>query len=101
MPEHIACALVEGLVLSPSPGRFVLVHSVRLHFLRSWPMVAAWCCNRHHTKRPDSELRTANSVRAFSFVIASLAYLASLAETILQVHGCLTLPLPCTSEQLP
>jgi hypothetical protein len=31
MPEHIARALVGGLVLSLSPERFVLVHSVRLH----------------------------------------------------------------------
>jgi hypothetical protein len=48
MPEHIARALVRGLVLSPSPGRFVLVHRVQLHFQRSWRIVVAWCCNRHH-----------------------------------------------------
>jgi len=48
MPEHIACALVGGLVLSLSRGHFMLVHSVRLHFRRSWRMVVAWCCNRHH-----------------------------------------------------
>ena len=28
MPEHIACALVEGLVLGLSPGRFILAHNV-------------------------------------------------------------------------
>jgi len=48
MPEQIAPALVGDLVLSPSPGRFVLVHSGRLHFGRSWRIVVAWCCNRHH-----------------------------------------------------
>jgi hypothetical protein len=48
MPEPIARALVRGLVLSLSPGRFVLVHSVQLHFQRSWRIVVAWCCNRHH-----------------------------------------------------
>jgi hypothetical protein len=35
MPEHIARALVEGVVLSLSPGRFVLVHSVWLNVRRS------------------------------------------------------------------
>ena len=39
MPEHIARALVGGLVLSLSPRRFALVHSIRLHFGRSWRMV--------------------------------------------------------------
>jgi hypothetical protein len=38
MLEPIARALVRGLVLSLSPGRFVLVHSVQLHFQRSWRM---------------------------------------------------------------
>ena len=68
MLEHIARALVGGLVLSLSPGRFVLVHSVRLNLRRSWSMIAAWCCNRHHMKRPDSEPRTATSVRALTFM---------------------------------
>jgi hypothetical protein len=49
MPEHIARTLVGGLVLSLSPGHFVLVHSVRLHFRRPCHIVVAWCCNRHHT----------------------------------------------------
>ncbi len=35
MPEHIARVLVEGLVLSLSPGRLMLMHSVRLHFWHS------------------------------------------------------------------
>jgi hypothetical protein len=48
MLEHIARALVGGLVLSLSPGRFVLVHSSWLHFGPSWRIVVAWCCNRHH-----------------------------------------------------
>jgi hypothetical protein len=48
MPEHIARALVGGLVLSLLLGRFILVHSVRLHFRRSWFIVVVWCCNRHH-----------------------------------------------------
>jgi hypothetical protein len=60
-------------VLSLSPGRSVLVHSGRLHFRRSWRMMVVWCCNRHHKKRPDSELRTANSVGALSFACALLS----------------------------
>jgi hypothetical protein len=35
MLEHIARALVGGLVLSLSPGRFMVVHSVRLNIQRS------------------------------------------------------------------
>jgi hypothetical protein len=65
-------------VLSLSPGRFMLVRSVRLHFRRSWRMMVAWCCNRHHKKRPDSKLLTANSVRALSFVCASLSLVGNL-----------------------
>jgi hypothetical protein len=87
MPEPIACALVGDLVLSLSPGRFVLVHSVRLHFRRSWRMVVAWCCNRHHEKRPDSEFRTANSVRALLFVCALLSLVASLYSGYNLLHG--------------
>src|SRR3712207_4466840 len=60
----------------------MLVHSVRLHLWRSWRIVVAWCCNRHHTKRPDSELRTANSVRALSFVCASLSLVGNLYSGI-------------------
>jgi hypothetical protein len=48
MPEHIACALVGGLVLSLLPGRFVLLNSVRLNIRRPWRIVVVWCCNRHH-----------------------------------------------------
>jgi hypothetical protein len=48
MPEHIARALVGGLVLSLSPGRFVLVHSVWLNQRGSCGIIALWCCNRHH-----------------------------------------------------
>jgi hypothetical protein len=48
MPEHIARALVEGVVLSLSPGRFVLVHSVWLNVRRSRGIMVTWCCNRHH-----------------------------------------------------
>jgi hypothetical protein len=65
-------------VLSLSPEHFMLVRSVRLHFWRSWRMVMAWCCNRHHTKRPDSELRTANSVRALSFMSALISLVGNL-----------------------
>jgi hypothetical protein len=60
----------------------MLVHSGWLHFRRSWRMMVAWCCNRHHTKRPDSELRTANSVRALSFVCASLSLVGNLCSGI-------------------
>ena len=42
MPEHIARALVGDLVLSLSPGRFVLVHSSQLHFCGS-ECIALWC----------------------------------------------------------
>jgi hypothetical protein len=65
-------------VLSLSPGRFMLMHSGCLHIRRSWRMMVAWCCNRHHKKRPDSKLRTANSVRALSFVRASLSLVGDL-----------------------
>ena len=48
MPEHIARTLVGDLVLSLSPGRFIIVLNIRLHFRRSWRIVVVWCCNRHH-----------------------------------------------------
>lgn len=92
IPEHIVRALVGGLVLSLSPGRLMLVHRVQLHFLRSWRIVVGWCCNRHHKKRPDSELRMDNSVRALSFV----STLFSLWRV--WVRGMV--PLPCITNAL-
>jgi hypothetical protein len=56
----------------------MLVHSGWLRIRRSWRMMVAWCCNRHHEKRPDSELRTATSVRALPFVSALLSLVMSL-----------------------
>ncbi len=76
MPEHNARALVRGLVLSLSPGRFVCAQR----------LVALPAFMAHHSgvvlqpasqKRPDSELLTANSVRALSFVCTSLSLVAS------------------------
>ena len=67
MPEHIARSR-EGLMLIRSPGRFALVHSVQLHdpaFVRHCGGVVLQPASQ---KRPDSELRTANSVRALSCV---------------------------------
>ena len=78
MPEPIARALVGGVVLSLSPGRFVLVHSVWLNVGRSWGMMAAVVLQPASQKRPDSELRTANSVRALSFGSALLSSARSL-----------------------
>ena len=78
MPEPIARALVGGVVLSLSPGRFVLVHSVWLNVGRSWGMMAAVVLQPASQKRPDSELRTANSVKALSLVCALLPLLVSL-----------------------
>jgi hypothetical protein len=78
MPEHIGRARVGGGVLSLPPGRLVLVYSVWLNVQRSWGIMAAVVLQPASQKRPDSELRKANSVRALSFVSALLSSLASL-----------------------
>jgi hypothetical protein len=78
MPEHIGRARVGGVVLSLPPGRLVLVYSVWLNVQRSWGIMAAVVLQPASQKRPDSELRTANSVRALSFVSVLLSSLASL-----------------------